>query len=545
MQLRPYQIEAVEWAFDAWKRVKNIMLVEPTGAGKTVIMSEIIKRMGVQTCAIAHRQELVSQISMALARSGVRHKIIGADAVVRLCVKLHMEEFNRSYVDPNAKTAVASVNTLVKRFHGADQWAKNVKLWVQDECHHVLRENQWGDAANLFPNAIGLGVTATPRRADGKGLGRHHDGLFDEMFVGPSMRDLIDQKFLTEYRIFAPPNDIDLTNVGISKTTGDFSGGQLTKAVRKSHIVGDIVQHYVKICPGKSGVVFVPDLITAAETAEQFTQWGIPAEIVSGKTPSAERAGIIRKFRNGELKVLVNVDIFGEGFDLPAISFVSMARPTASYGLYVQQFGRALRLLEGKTEAVIIDHVGNVVRHGLPDAAQSWTLDRRDKRGRSAPSDAIPLTSCLNPECLQVYERVQPCCPHCGFKPVPGGRSRPEQVDGDLMELDASTLAEMRGDVAKVDRTVDEYRMELDGKSVRPEWQGPHLKRHAANQLAQEELRESIALWAGHQRALNRPDSESYRRFYHKFGIDVLSAQALKTDDAYRLRDKVVKELAH
>lgn len=569
--LRPYQAKAKQDIYDAWEQgFVNVLAVLPTGAGKTVLFSDIIHDHIGASCAIAHRQELVSQISLALARDKVRHRIIGPKSVVKLCVNLHMLELGASYYDPSSTCAVAGVDTLVRRGGELNGWLESVTLCVQDESHHVLAGNKWGTAFKMFPNAKGLGVTATPLRADGKGLGRHVDGLFDTMVEGPGMRDLIDMKFLTEYRVFAPPSDFVRPGADAIGATGDFGHVKLKAAVKKSQIVGDVVTHYLRIAPGKLGVTFTDSVETATEIAAQFNASGVPAAVVSAKTPDAERIAILRRFKNRELLQLVNVDLFGEGFDLPAIEVVSMARATESYALYVQQFGRALRLLNGKLFAIIIDHVGNVERHGLPDAPREWSLERREKRGTSKASDAIPVRACLGRDaitglvCASVYERVYNACPFCGHIPTPAARSGPEQVDGDLIELDPAALAAMRGEVEKVDVSLEDfraalkdkevYRAELAAKHVPPIGQMAHVKRfvvkqeaeiveHTTTQEAQEALRGSIAWWAGYQRAAGRSDSESYRRFYFKFGTDVLTAQTLKSASAIELAGRVNEHL--
>ena len=394
--LRPYQQKAKEDIYASWQTRQNIVAVLPTGAGKTVLLSNIVNEFNASTCVIAHRQELVSQISLALATQGVRHKLIAPKNVIKNIINLHLFVIGRDYYDPNSKVATAGVDTLIRRVDQLKAWAVTVRLWVIDEAHHLLRENKWGKAVEMFPNAKGLGVTATPLRADGKGLGADNDGVFEDMVVGPNMRELIDMGFLTDYRIFAPPSDMDLSEVTVSKTTGDYNKVKMVKAAKQSHIMGDVVDHYLKLAKGKLGITFAPDVAMATEIAERFNLAGVPAEVVSAKTPDTERAKILKRFKDRELLQLVNVDLFGEGFDLPAIEVVSMARPTASYGLYVQIFGRGLRpmYLEGapletteqrlwaiansiKPNAIIIDHVGNVVRHGLPDANREWSLDRR------------------------------------------------------------------------------------------------------------------------------------------------------------------------
>lgn len=548
--LRPYQQDIRDDIESRWLGVANVLAVLPTGAGKTVLFSSILADEPGASCAIAHRQELVSQISLALARNGVRHRIIGQDPVIRMIVRLHMEEVGANYVVPNAKCAVASVNTLTgKKFsESLKPWLPTVRLWVQDEAHHVLRDNQWGRAAAMFPNARGLGVTATPLRADGNGLGRHADGLFDTMVIGPSMRDLITMGFLTEYRIFAPPSTFQRDQVAVSQTTGDFNLDQMRKAVASSslvvhdekQIVGDIVQHYQRIAPGKLGVTFVPDIVTAEEVASQYVAAGVPAEIITGKTPDDERYKMMRRFKNRQTLQLVSIDVLGEGVDVPAIEVVSMGRPTESYGLYVQQFGRALRLLDGKDRAIIIDHVGNVMRHGLPDAPREWSLDRRERRS-SGKSDAQTIRACLNPECGAVYERFRDACPYCGTPvPPPAERSRPEFVDGDLFELDPAMLEQMRGAVARVDMTPEAYREQLGRQGVPQIGIMANVKRHIERQETIGTLREAMAVWAGYERAAGLSDREIFRKFYIEHGHDWMTAQTLKRDEALGLAERVM-----
>jgi hypothetical protein len=229
----------------------------------------------------------------------------------------------------------------------------------------------------------------------------------------------------------------------------------------------------------------------------------------------------------------VNVDLFGEGFDLPAIELVSMARPTQSYALFCQQFGRALRTMEGKKEAIIFDHVENYKRHGLPDAKREWTLDRRERRSRGA-SDAMPTTVCTRTEpevCGQTYERFHPCCPFCGFKPEPAGRSAPEQVDGDLQELDPTVLAALRGEA---ERVVGAPRIPA-GSPAAAAIRHAHMERLRA----QVTLRSLMQMWGGWREALGEPLSMAQRRFYLTFGVDVMTAQTLGAREAGELFAKI------
>lgn len=534
---RQYQADLITDVYQEWSSGKpNVLAVLPTGGGKTFVFSHIAAAVQGAVCAIAHRSELVVQMSVALAREGVVHRVIGPSTLRRLVTQAHMREFGRPFYDPNGRVAVASVDTLVGLPEN-DPWLPQVQLWIQDEAHHVLKTNKWGKACAMFPNARGLGVTATPVRSDGKGLGRHVDGLFDSLVIGPSMRELIEMGYLTEYRVFAAPSDIKLDNVKITDS-GDYSPVELRKARHESKITGDVVEHYLRIAKGKQGVTFDVDVESATATARAFNAAGVVAEVVSAKTPAQLRDDVVQRFRQGKIMQLVNVDLFGEGFDLPAIEVVSFARPTKSVGLYTQQFGRALRILQGKTHAIIIDHVGNVVRHGLPDRPRDWSLDRRERRTKKKKmDDAIPLRSCLNESCLNDYERSFKCCPYCGHAPEPAGRATPEQVEGDLEELDPTVLARMRGEVARIDGDpVYPYGADFNVKAAVG-------RRHEERQGAQKSLRDAMALWAGWQTHQGRTDAETQKRFWFTFGIDMVSAQTLGAREAGELEGRVVSTL--
>lgn len=558
-----YQEDLHRGNIAAWEAGhKNVLDCSPTGSGKTVLFTHEMAQVDAPSLAIAHRQELVGQMSLALARNDVYHRINAPKSTVNNIIKLHIDEFGKSYYKPNSWQTVSGVRTLISRKNELSQYLKSLKLWIIDEAHHVVESNEWGRAVELMPEtANGLLVTATPLRADGIGLGRGHGGVVDHMVMGPTMRDLINRGRLTDYKIYLPPQSIQLAhdrdNIG---KTGDFKQNKLKQAASESKIVGDVVEHYLKLAPGQRGVTFVTDLETAAKVSAKFNAAGVPAEVVSAKTPDLIRANILRRFKNGDLLQLVNVDLFGEGFDLPAISVVSMARPTMSWALFVQQFGRALRKLEGKDRAIIIDHVGNTVTlaqmYGMPDTFNDYSL-AGTKSGSGGGGDGIPLRACLNPECMLAYERFYKSCPYCGHTPVPADRSEPEFVDGDLIELDPATIAKLTGGKEAIDRplgTIEEeaarYHWDLSAKHMPVKFQNhavakfkekfPQMKQeHEADQMAQSALRESIAWWAGYQRALGRDDHESYRRFYHAFGIDVLSAQGLKSNEALQLADKV------
>lgn len=529
--LRPYQKTAIDAIEAAWAEgARNVCFVLPTGGGKTVIFSDIIARQSVPCAAIVHRSELVCQMSLALADNSLQHDIIASHATIRNIVAVHHARFGKSFYRAGARTFVASVDTLIKRPH--DPRYLQVGLLIQDEAHHVLKDNKWGRAAELFPNARGLYPTATPSRADGKGLGRHADGLFDELIVGASMRDLINQGALCEYRIFAPLCDLDLSSVSIA-ASGDYSPIQLKTAVKKSHIVGDVVTHYIKHARGLRGITFAAGIESAQEIAQAYHAAGVTAELITGKTDDLVRAHTMSEFRAGRIMQLVNVDILGEGVDVPEVGVVSFARPTESYGLYVQQFGRALRPLAGKTHAIIIDHVGNVMRHGLPDRPRNWTLSRRDKR-KSVAVAVTPIRVCDNPACNAVYPRQKKACPYCGQTVLYIARSAPELVDGDLTELDASVLMQLRGEIARIDAPARPPR-HLDAAA-----QISVVKRHTARQDAQAALRGRIAQWAGCRKAEGLQDVEIQRKFFIDYGIDILTAQTLSVSEAEKLTNSII-----
>lgn len=496
-------------------------------------MGAIVKDQPLPGVVVAHRTELVSQISMTLARFEIPHRIVAPSATVSFLVRQHVRETGRRWHDDRATVTVAAVDTLNARHASLGQWFADQRWWMVDESHHLLSGNKWGTAVARMPNAIGLGVTATPVRADRKSLHVSQGGVFDYLVLGPTMRDLIDQGMLCEYRIFAPPQSIDTDALKIG-STGDYSAPGLRQAAHESRIVGDVVDHYMRLASGKRGITFTVDVEQAVDIARAYSDAGVPAMAISAKTPDAVRQDAIDKFRRGVLLQLVNVDLFGEGFDVPTVEVVSMARPTMSYGLFVQKFGRALRTLDGKSHGLVIDHVGNVSRHGLPDAPRHWRLLNDETGRKRKDDDVIPVTTCL--ACMTIYERVHRACPYCGEVRVPQSRSDIEHVDGDLVELDADTLAAMRAEVERV-----------DGPPVIPYGAAPVVeasvkKQWSKRQEAQETLREAMATWAGvwHERGVD--DDEIRRRFYHRFKIDVLSAQSLGAGDARDLTDRVTSD---
>lgn len=531
MELRPYQTELLKKIDESWAAgARNVLLRLPTGGGKTRIFCSIISNRKIPSVVIVHRVELVQQVSITLAGYGITHNIITNKSALREIINAHLCEYKKSYFDGRALVTVIGVDTLIKMDYNT-KWIKKIQLVVQDEGHHVLKENKWGTAANYFPNALGLYPTATPRRADGMGLGRHADGVIDAKIEGPTFEELIAKGYLVPYQIFVPPSDLELTDVPLA-AGGDFSPAKLRTAVHKSTITGNAIKHYLKLCPGKLALIFTVDVESAVRTAEEFRVAGIPTEVLTSKTSSAVRYEYQARFRRREILVIVNVDLFGEGVDVPELEVVIMLRPTQSFSLYVQQFGRALRLSAGKTHAIIIDHVGNVMRHGLPDPLIPYSLDRAERR-KSSSNSVVQIKTCLSEECLRVYDRCLTACPYCGYKNPIASRRLPAEVEGDLCELDPDVLDHLRGIITTIDGTPKIPR------NLSPHVQRAIVKRHEERQRAQLKLREKIALFAGFYKQKNVDDSIIYRKFFMRYDIDILTAQTLGAPAAVELSERI------
>lgn len=566
IELRPYQQRVQDEVFDAWRNGnRNVMAVKPTGAGKSVLISDTVRKFDAQRSSgliMAHRRELVGQMSLHVARQGVRHRIIAPKDVVSSIMAEHRRELDgQCYINPSAQIAVGGVDTIVSRLEQLGDWLRGLDLLVCDEGHHAQKINKWGKVFEACQRALGLLVTATPQRGDGHGLGRGNliepaildqygrvikpaeydgDGVVDALVIGPQMRELIDMDppSLTDYEIVCPPSDFDMSK--LREGEEDFTRASLKEAANSSpKLVGDIVENYCKYAFGKRAVVFATDVETSGRIAQQFNDWGIPAASISAETDSGVRDDVIRRLRDGRLWVVCNVDLLGEGFDLPAIECVIMARPTASLAVYMQQFGRALRPLPGKLFGLVIDHVSNIKRFGFPDRPRVWSLDRRQKRAaKEKDPELVDVLIC--PNTGRPYEAIHiAACPHCGqshVKPAGAGGSvrAIEVVAGDLTRLTADQLAELRKAMQLPDpNTV-----------VDPRWSGGVQAGQRniafANIQAQRELQQAIAEWAGYQKhGLGRDDSEMFRRFYHATGLDVVSALGGSRQDMIAMTERV------
>lgn len=409
IELHDHQKQLVADIRLAYKNGFNAPLVVlPTGGGKTTIFAFITAsaaEKGNCIFLIAHRSELIKQISQTLGRFEVCHNIVSPAPIIRQATLEHFKEFNRSYIDRKSKVFVASVQTIVRRM---DAIPFTPSLLVIDESHHLTDKTQWGKVVARYPDAKLLPVTATPIRLDGKGLGKHCGGFADTIVLGQTMKWLIANGYLCRYRIFAP-DTIDMT--GVKTKMGDWEKSELAEKVDKPKITGNCVKHYKKLAFGKRAVVFCININHARHVCDEFTANGVAAEILEGKMDAGERNDTILRFRNGETLVMVTCEIVSEGFDLPAIEVAILLRPTKSLSLYLQQVGRALRMFDGKDCAIILDHVGAVMRHGYPDSDREWTLDGVVRKKRKNEERAVDIKRC--PMCFFIHKPA-PKCPECG-----------------------------------------------------------------------------------------------------------------------------------
>lgn len=409
LALRDYQADLVAEARGHIRAGCNAVLIQsPTASGKTVLVAHMLRnaaQRGYRAWFIVHRRELVQQSVETLTdAAGLDVGVVAAGF-----------PGNR-----HEAVQVCSIQTLRGRWQ---QLAKP-SLVVWDECHHVAA-GSWSEVFTAHPSAAHIGLTATPERLDGVGLG----GWFKELVVGPSVAELIDARWLSQFTLYAPPGP-DLSSVHIM--AGDYNKKELDAVMAGSAVMGDVLTHYRKLASGKRMVLFAWSIESSIEIAGRFNAAGIPAEHVDGATSMQDRDAAMARFKRGETLVLTNVDLFGEGLDVPAIEAIALLRPTQSLCLYLQQVGRALRPAAGKNRAIILDHAGNAHRHGRPDDPRAWSL-QSGKRKRVG-DNAAPIRQC--PQCYAVMPAARPTCSECGFKFAVISRDI-DEVAGELQELQA------------------------------------------------------------------------------------------------------------
>lgn len=411
MILRPYQTDLISATREALRSSNSVLLQLPTGAGKTAIATQMCASVAAKRRSgafICHRQELVDQTVRTFSEFSVPHGIISAGYAP----------------NPTQPIQICSIDTLRARLV-ASKPVPRFDFLMWDEAHHVAAAG-WSKVKSYFSTAKHVGLTATPERLDGKGLRPQ----FGAMVQGPSTSWLIEHGFLVPYRAFAPSTP-DMG--GVHTKMGDYVRGETEAAMDKPTITGDAITHYLRLARDKRALAFCVSVKHSQHVAQQFKDAGVVAWHLDGDTDRGERRQAVAAFRRGEIKVLCNVDLFGEGFDVPSADASLMLRPTKSLSLYLQQCGRVLRPSEGKRHALLLDHAGNIARHGLPDDEREWSLDGRDKRDRKQDeAAAVAVRQC--PKCYHCH-RPAAVCPSCGWAYEAVARTV-KQVEGDLLELD-------------------------------------------------------------------------------------------------------------
>ncbi|MEH3121194.1 MAG: DEAD/DEAH box helicase [Sphingomonas phyllosphaerae] len=405
---------------------RTVLVQLATGGGKTVTSAYMVKtaaQRGRRCWWVVHRREIILQASRTFWSMEIPHSLV----------------MGGSIGDVDAMVQVGSVQTLARRIGKLPP----PDLIIFDECHH-MGAAQYQQIFEACPRAQIVGLTATPWRLDGRGLGQ----WFESMVQGPTVADLMDRGALCDYRLFAP-SAADVT--GVATQGGDFKRDDLAKLMDKPSIVGDAVAHYRKLAPGKRAIAFAVSIEHSKHVAEQFTVAGISAAHVDGSMDSGARDAIVSDFSAGRIQVLTNADLFGEGFDVPAVEAVILLRPTQSLSLHLQQIGRALRPAPGKPHAIILDHAGNAMRHGLPDDDREWSLEDRQKKKRGAKTE-VPVKQC--PECFRVHQPA-PECPQCGHTYATQAREV-EQVEGTLEVVDLDAIRARKRHELKSARTLDQ-----------------------------------------------------------------------------------------
>lgn len=351
-------------------------VVAPCGAGKSVIISEIARMTtlrGNQVLFLVHRRELIDQIKGTFKKNNVDLKLVYFGMV---------------------QTVVRKLDKIPKP-----------KLIITDENHHGLA-NSYRKIYEYFSDVLRLGFTATPIRLNGSGLGDINDILIEEV----DAKWLIENNYLSPYKYYAPKL-IDTEKLKLNSLK-EFSSTSVNQAMEDKTIYGDAIKHYKQLADGEQAIAYCHSIESSKQVTSEFIKNGIKAVHLDGKTPKEERSEIIQKFRDKEVQVISNVDLIGEGFDVPDCSTVIMLRPTQSLSLYIQQAMRGMRYRPGKT-SIIIDHVDNVRRHGLPDMEREWSLEGNKKT--SSGESEIKIKQCEN--CFAVYHQSESECPMCGHVP--------------------------------------------------------------------------------------------------------------------------------
>ena len=396
--LRPYQHNVIEeFHHRVQAGIRRIILVAPTGSGKTIVGADIIQdyaRRGKAVMVLAHRREIVAQTSQKLFELRISHGIIQAGIKPR---QLELVQ-------------VASIQTLWKRTNhtGTMQPPPVDLLWI-DEAHHCPAQT-YRAIINSYPDAVLIGTTATPCRGDGRGLG----GIFQEMIECPQVAELIEQGYLVRMRVYAP---VDPDLKGVRTVAGDYVENQLAERMDRPQLIGDLVTHWHKFGERRKTVAFATSVGHSVHIRDEFVKSGVRAEHIDGSTPKAERDASLARLASGDIDLVTNCMVLSEGWDLPEVACCILARPTKKMGLYRQMIGRVLRPADSKPDAIVLDHSGAVFRHGFVEDRVEWSLDPDKKAVAPRHRERCTHPSSRLVECSQcgvVGTAGEPCW-NCGF----------------------------------------------------------------------------------------------------------------------------------
>jgi superfamily II DNA or RNA helicase len=418
LTLRPYQ----QYALDCLRASlgngsRSPILVCPTGSGKTAIATEIVRGAvgkGKRVVFVANRKQLVMQASAAFQRSGIRHGIVMAGH------DMHLLE----------GVQVASEQTLKSRL-GKGRLMPSADLLIVDEAHMSVAAGV-KELVESFGDIPRIGLTAPPCRGDGRGLGE----LYDDLVLGPSVSELMEQGYLSKARYFAPSKP-DLEGVKIVR--GDYDETQLAERMNATIIAGDVVTNWLRLAADRKTIVFAVNVAHSMALCEQFKAAGVAAEHLDGGHDDDAREGVLRRFRSGDTRVLCNCMLFTYGFDEPSASCVILARPTKLISMYLQTVGRALRTFDGKSDCLVMDHAGIVDELGFVDDPIEWSLDAKQKAARMATASGTAMATeraqMTCHKCKHVFRSAR-YCPGCGAEVVRHRKSEIEHSEADLLEMD-------------------------------------------------------------------------------------------------------------
>lgn len=376
INLRPYQLALKNKVREAFKNNKRVILLAPCGSGKTVIASSIMQdaiKKGNKVWFIVHRSELMKQANDTLERYGI----------------------------PKKNIEVYMVQSLA---HKLDKIKEEPNLIIVDECQHSS-SSTYRKIINQYPNAYILGLSATPTRLTGKPLGDIYETIISEV----TAKQLIEMKYLADYSYYAPELNIDFNNIKIK--AGDYDTEDVNRAMSKAKIYGDIIKTYKKLANNKKTILYCASIEYSKKMEKLFSENGYKIKHFDGTTPEKERQQIVEDFRNNKIQMLTNVDLIGEGFDVPDCECVLLLRPTQSLNLFIQSSTRCLRK-NGDKKAIIIDYVNNIQKHGLPTMDRQWSLDKKVKEYDNENDDGtLRIRVCK--ECFSTFEGGD-VCPYCG-----------------------------------------------------------------------------------------------------------------------------------